>query len=85
MLSGQTAPSPADATLLAILQSLDVAKKILVSESGGMRGKELKSRIKAVVQESPTGDAVQRAVQAMTAALMSAAVIPVVVAGGASG
>jgi hypothetical protein len=85
VLAGGKQADLTEATLLSILQALDVAKKILAAESGGMRGKDLKARIKAVVHDSPTGDAVQRSVQAVNAALMSAAIIPAVVAGGASG
>jgi hypothetical protein len=85
VLAGTSEPTTADSTLLSILQALGVARKILEEESGGMRGGQLKKRIQAIVDQSPTGDAVERAMQALSSAIVTAAVIPAVVAGGASG
>ncbi|WP_162903908.1 GPP34 family phosphoprotein [Leucobacter sp. wl10] len=84
VLAGTAAPTAADATLLSVLQGLGVARYILKAESNGMRGQELKTRIDAVVEHSPTGEAVDRAVQALNAAIMAAAaVIPAIAVGGA--
>ncbi|KAA9393439.1 GPP34 family phosphoprotein [Kocuria coralli] len=85
VLAGASAPTPADATLLSVLQALGVAPKILAAESGGMRARELKARIAAVVEHSPTGESVDRAIQAMNSAMMTAVIIPIVVSGGSSG
>lgn len=85
VLAGTSEPTTTEATLLSILQALGVARRILADESGGMRGGQLKKRIQAIVDQSPTGDAVERAMQALSSAIVTAAVIPAVVAGGASG
>lgn len=74
-------PQPADATLLAILQGLDLAPKVLEQEKGGLDKKQLKARIEQVTRDVPAGSAVAKAVQAMNAAIMTAVFIPVVVSG----
>lgn len=80
VLHGQRAPSSADATLLAILQALNVAAPLLHAESGGMRPKELRQRIEQIVEKLPVGTAVEQAVQALNTTLMVAAMVPVMVA-----
>lgn len=76
--------TPKEATLLAILQGLDVAPKILAEEAGGMGKKELKQRIEVVSQNLTTGEAVSaavaRAVAAMNAAMVAAVIVPAVTA-----
>lgn len=74
--------TPREATLLSILQGLDVAHKVLAEESGGMSKKELEARIEVVSQSMTTGEAVSaavtRAVAAMNAAMMTAVMVPVI-------
>ncbi len=74
-------PSATDATLLAILQGLDVAKKVLATESEGMSAKELKHRVREASQEVAVGEAVKRAIEGLNAAILAAVIIPVVVTG----
>lgn len=77
VLAGGT-PTVADATLLSILQGLDVAPKILKDEAAGMSRRDLKERIKQVAHETPEGAAVTKAVQQLNAVLMTAVIIPAV-------
>lgn len=85
VLAGQNAPSLADASLLSILQGLSIAHKILTVESGGMRARELKSRIEDLAAQTPAGTAVERAVRSMNAAIMTAAMVPTITGGAAAG
>ena len=78
-------PRPEDATLLAILQGLGVAGKVLEAEKGTLGRRDLKRRIEEVSTEVKAGEAVKKAVDAMNAALITAAIVPAVVAGGSSG
>ena len=78
-------PRPQDATLLAILQGLGVAGKVLEAEKGTLGRRDLKRRIEEVSTEVKAGEAVKKAVDAMNAALITAAIVPAVVAGGSSG
>ena len=78
-------PRPQDATLLAILQGLGVAGKVLEAEKGTLGRGDLKRRIEEVSTEVKAGEAVKKAVDAMNAALITAAIVPAVVAGGSSG
>ena len=78
-------PRPEDATLLAILQGLGVAGKVLEAEKGTLGRRDLKRRIEEVSTEVKAGEAVKKAVDAMNAALITAAIVPAVVAGGGSG
>lgn len=80
VLRGEAAPSAADATLLSILQALNVAAPLLHAEAGGMRPRELKDRIRQIIESSPVGTAVEQAVQALNTALMVAGMVPVMVA-----
>lgn len=82
VLAGSVAPSSIDATLLAVLQGLDAANRVLKQESGGMSKRDLKKRIEQVASGDATGDAVARAVQSLNAAIMSASIMPVIIAGG---
>jgi hypothetical protein len=84
VLQGGT-PRPEDATLLAILQGLGVVKKVLAAERGTLGGRDLKHRIQEVSTDVEAGEAVAKAVAAMNAAVISAAVMPAVIAGGGSG
>lgn len=81
VLAGGT-PRPADGVLLSILQGLGLTGKILEHEKGELRKKELKRRIEEVSEESLAGHAVAKAVQQLNAAIMTAVVVPTVVAGG---
>ncbi len=82
VLQGGT-PRPADATLLAILQGLGVAPKVLAGERGSLGRRDLKRRITEVTSEVKAGEAVAKAVAAMNAAIMTAAILPAIAGGGA--
>ncbi len=84
VLAGQVPAGIVETTLLAVLQGLGVAHKVLRVESGGLRAGQLKKRIDAVVQESPAGTAVERAVQAMAAAVATGAMVAVMAGGSGS-
>ena len=74
-LAGST-PRTEDATLLAILQALGVAPKVLAQEKGTLGRRDLEQRIKEISAEVEAGDAVSRAVATMNSA------IPVVISDG---
>lgn len=78
VLHGET-PGPEESALLAILQGLEIAPKVLAEEKGELGKKELKARIEEVSADVKAGDAVAKAVQAMNTAIMTAVVVPVVV------
>ncbi len=80
VLAGTAAPSPADLSLLAILQALNAAHPILKEECGGRSGRELKKRIDELTAGSATGDAVAAAVNTAIAAALMAAMTPAMVA-----
>ncbi len=82
VLAGGT-PRTEDATLLAILQGLGVATKILDEEKGTLGRRDLKRRIEEVSSEVQAGDAVAKAIAAMNTAIMTAAMVPVIAAGAA--
>lgn len=84
VLRGGT-PRPEDATLLAILQGLGVAGKVLAEEKGTLGRRDLKRRIEQVSTEVKAGEAVAKAIAAMNAALMTAAIMPAIAAGAGSG
>lgn len=79
LLGGQ--PTPTDATLLAILQALGVAPKVLKAESGGMSTRELKRRIEEASNEVAVGVALKRAIESLNAAILAAVIVPTIVAG----
>lgn len=72
-------PSATDATLLAILQSLGVAKKVLANESAGMSAKELKRRIEDASGEVAVSVALKRAIDGLNAAILTAVIVPTVI------
>lgn len=80
VLVGGTA-APGDAALLAILQGLEVAPKVLEEERGDLGRKELKRRIEEVSVDIAAADAVGKAVSAMNTAMMTAVIVPIVVSG----
>jgi hypothetical protein len=84
VLAGGT-PLPADATLLAVLQGMGVARKVLKDEAGGLGRRDLKRRIEEVATDVRAGEAVAKAVAALNAAVMTAAILPAITAGGSSG
>lgn len=87
VLAGGT-PRIEDATLLAILQGLGVAAKVLADERGTLGRRDLKRRIEAVsteVEAGEAGEAVAKAVAAMNTAIMTAAIIPAIAGGAAAG
>ncbi len=77
-------PSATDATLLAILQALGVATKVLAAESEGMSTKDLTRRVARACDEVAVGVAVKRAIDSLNAALFTAVIVPGAVAGGSS-
>lgn len=81
VLRGGSLPSNADLALLGILQGLDVAPKVLATEAAGMSKRDLTKRIEELAKDDPTGSAVRRSIQAMTVAMTTAVVLPVIVAG----
>jgi hypothetical protein len=84
VLHGGT-PRTEDATLLAILQGLGVAGKVLEAEKGDLGRRDLKRRIEEVSTEVKAGEAVAKAVAALNSAILTAAIVPAVVAGGSVG
>lgn len=80
VLAGGT-PQPADSTLLAVLQGLGIAGKVLAEEKGDLGRRDLKRRIEEVSTDVRAGAAVARAVQAMNTAIMTAAIVPAIAAG----
>ena len=77
-------PSPTDATLLAILQGLGVAKKILSDEADAMSAKELKRRVEEASDEVAVGSAIKRAIDNLNAAILTAVIVPVVISSGSN-
>lgn len=77
-------PTATDATLLAILQSLGVAKKVLPDEAAAMSAKELKHRVEEASGEVAVGVAIKRALDGLNAAILSAAIVPVIISSGSS-
>jgi len=65
-------PTASDVALLSILQALGVAPTVLPQQETGLSRGELKRRIKELAGESPVGRAVQRAVEAVTMAIIAA-------------
>jgi hypothetical protein len=84
VLAGGT-PRAEDATLLAILQGLGIAPKVLEDEKGTLGRRNLKRRIEEVSTEVKAGEAVAKAMAALNAAIMTAAIMPAIAAGGSSG
>lgn len=84
VLAGGT-PRPEDATLLAILQGLEVAPKVLSEEKGTLGRRDLERRIEEVSTEVKAGEAVAKAVASMNAAIMTTVIFPAIAAGGSSG
>ena len=78
-------PRSEDATLLAILQGLGIVAKVLDDERGTLGRRDLMRRIEEVSTEVKAGEAVAKAVAAMNAAIMTAAIVPAIAAGGSSG
>ena len=72
-LRGVQPPTGADIALLSILRALGVAQVVLPQQETGLSRGELKRRIKEIAGENPVGRAVQRAVEAVTMAIVSTA------------
>ena len=71
-LRGVQPPTASDVALLSILQALGVAPTVLPQQETGLSRGELKRRIKELAGENPVGRAVQRAVEAVTMAIIAA-------------
>ncbi|MCE1180206.1 MAG: GPP34 family phosphoprotein [Micrococcales bacterium] len=83
LAGGQATAS--EATILSLLQGLDVAPKVLGEEMGSLGKKELKARIVQVAREADAGDAgvaVAKAVEAINVAVATAVIVPIVVSSG---
>ncbi|MFJ2552012.1 GPP34 family phosphoprotein [Microbacterium sp. NPDC087591] len=80
VIAGTAAPTPADLTLLAILQGLNAAHPLLRHDVGELSSGQLRRRIEALTTGSPAGDAVSLAVTSAIAATMMAVMTPVIVA-----
>jgi hypothetical protein len=80
VIAGTAAPTPADLTLLAILQGLNAAHPLLRHDVGELSAGQLRRRIEALTTGSPAGDAVSLAVTSAIAATMMAVMTPVIVA-----
>lgn len=76
-------PTEAEATILSILQGLDVAHAVLRQEAGGLSKRQLKARINEVAQGA-SGTAVAKAVQALNTAILVAVIIPAATSAGSS-
>lgn len=91
VLAGQP-PTPADTTLLSILQALGMVTKVLADELGDLSAEDAKDRIAALTAKDPAGqalgtaeEAVHAALSTMNSAVMSAVILPVIVSGGGNG
>lgn len=84
VLAGAAQPTVVDASLLSILQGMDVAHKVLAREVGELSKKDLKKRIQEIAEGLPAGDAVASAIQDLNVVMLTAVIIPVVVTGGSS-
>lgn len=66
VLTGRAEPTPADATILAILDSLGIVVQLLHRESGATSREDLNQRLSSVLDHSAASDyAVSRAVRNM--------------------
>lgn len=74
VLAGASA-QPHEAALLSLLKGMDLAGRVLKDEKGDLSGKELKRRIDEVSTDAVIGKAVARAIEAVNAAVMTAAFI----------
>jgi len=73
-MGGSTTPAPSTApTRLPPPRALRLAPTILPQQETGLSRGELKRRIQEISGESPVGRAVQRAVEAVTMAIVAAA------------
>ena len=81
LVSGRT-PAPREAALVSLLQAIDQVPKALGDV--GVPARELRRRAKDVASASFAGEAVRKAVQAVSAAT-TAVIVSAAIAGGASG
>ena len=77
-------PSATDATLLAILEALGVAKKVLADESHGLSAKDLKRRVEEATDEVAVGAALKRAIDGLNATILAAVIVPAAIGGAGS-
>lgn len=80
VLHGQAAPTQADRTLLAVIQSLGGASTVLPRHHTGMSGQDLKRRITELAKGDPAGNAVFRAVLSASSTAAVVGTIPAVTA-----
>ncbi|MGP9529448.1 GOLPH3/VPS74 family protein [Glutamicibacter sp. AOP5-A2-18] len=75
-IHGKRPSGISDTTVLAILQALGIAQKVLADEISPMSSGQAQTRIAELAQDSPAADSAQRAVAEMNAIITSAQVIP---------
>jgi len=80
-VGGEVEPTVEDAAVLGVLRALDVAHRLLGDHLPGVTRRQLRDRIDEISQGVPTLDAVRRSYDAMQTALVTAMIVPVVVAG----
>lgn len=80
-VGGEVEPTVVDAAVLGVLRALDVAHRLLGDHLPGVTRRQLRDRIDEISQGVPTLDAVRRSYDAMQTALVTAVIVPVVVAG----
>ncbi|WP_040158450.1 GOLPH3/VPS74 family protein [Mobilicoccus massiliensis] len=80
--------TPQEATVLSILQGLDLAAKVLADEWAGLSKREVKTRIKELAADIRMSEAMSKAVAnavaSMNAAIISAVVVSTAVSGSGS-
>lgn len=71
VIDGVAEPTAADVTLLAILQALGVAPRLLRAERGVLTGRELAARIADLTYTAPLGRPLEGTLPALVGALLS--------------
>lgn len=76
VLRGEAPVSLADSSMLAILQALGVASKVLPEDFCGLSRRDLKARIKELGASDGAGAGVQKAIEALTVAVIAVTATP---------
>lgn len=72
VVSGARRQEMQDATVLALLQGVDAAHRVLGERLGDMSKRDLKKRIEQIAADNPAGAAVKRTVDSVNIAIMAA-------------
>lgn len=80
VLQGRRPASVADVTLLSVLCGMDMDHTVLAEESGELSKRELKDRIEHLTPDEATGPVIRRSVEAMTVAITTAVIVPLIIA-----